>query len=187
MYRLIYHSLAGDGLRWRDIDEVRLVSSRNNEASGVTGILLHDGRRFMQVLEGEYRVVIALFAVISADTRHSHISIVSRGMVEGRAFRDWGTCCQEVTTVEDGRSFARNVAALAAKVREEDLAAALLSFARTAAKGLAPFPPAAGYFYPMEANRALVSQGLHEDAAQFGHHGVSLLQPGIGAGPETRD
>lgn len=45
---------------------------------------------FLQLLEGPENAVKELFEVISKDTRHYEIKVLSQGPVEERVFIDWG-------------------------------------------------------------------------------------------------
>lgn len=54
------------------IDLFEFIEWRNYEL-GLTGILVHSGGNFFQILEGEKKVVKSLFAKISKDKRHYNI------------------------------------------------------------------------------------------------------------------
>ena len=62
---------------------------RNNEKAGVTGMLLYKDGNFMQVLEGEERVVQALSAKIGRDPRHEKMVTLLEGPLAEREFSDW--------------------------------------------------------------------------------------------------
>lgn len=72
-----------------DVDSILASSQRNNPARGVTGLLLYNGRNFLQLLEGEESELVSLMVKISHDPRHTGISMIDRKMVETRACPIW--------------------------------------------------------------------------------------------------
>ncbi|MEM7701400.1 MAG: BLUF domain-containing protein [Pseudomonadota bacterium] len=72
-----------------DVDAILSSSARNNPARGVTGLLLYNGRNFLQLLEGEESELVSLMVKISHDPRHTGISMIDRKMVETRACPNW--------------------------------------------------------------------------------------------------
>lgn len=73
-------------------DEVGAIltsSQRNNQARNVTGLLLYNGRNFLQLLEGDESELVSLMVKISHDPRHTGISMIDRRMVRERACPDW--------------------------------------------------------------------------------------------------
>ena len=89
MERLLYQSKASPGTASKDVFEIIEASSRNNRARGVTGFLLHDGDRFLQLLEGPPLEVEGLVAHIERDQRHHDLEVLSRSQAEERWFPDW--------------------------------------------------------------------------------------------------
>ncbi|MDJ0978474.1 MAG: BLUF domain-containing protein [Erythrobacter sp.] len=72
-----------------DVDAILAASQRNNAARGVTGLLLYNGRNFLQLLEGEESELVSLMVKISHDSRHTGISMIDRRLVEKRACPNW--------------------------------------------------------------------------------------------------
>src|SRR5690349_10256458 len=60
-----------------------------NARLDVTGMLLYHEGSFLQVIEGDARVVEALFATIGCDPRHSRVLALLRREIEARHFGDW--------------------------------------------------------------------------------------------------
>jgi hypothetical protein len=89
MVRLIYASRSAPGLRHEDLWGILTDSRENNPASGVTGMLCHDGRFFLQVLEGEREPVNAIFRAIVGDERHQDVTLLEYAEVEERIFGRW--------------------------------------------------------------------------------------------------
>lgn len=71
------------------VDAILAASARNNPARGITGLLLFNGRNFLQLLEGEDSEVSALMDTITADPRHSGVSVLDRRGIAARTCPDW--------------------------------------------------------------------------------------------------
>ena len=94
MYCLVYMSSPTHEM---DDEEVRALlgrAKRNNDRNGITGILIHDRRRYLQYLEGGEAEVEATFARISADTRHRAIIRLHGLTISRRQFPGWAMACK---------------------------------------------------------------------------------------------
>lgn len=129
MFQLIYTSVAQTGLNWSDVDCIVAAARHNNRRHEITGLLVHDGLRFMQVLEGERAAVEAIFARIAADRRHIAPAVISARETEQRNFGSWDFVFQEVSTVEDCAAFAENVAERVRHVQDRTLRILFTGFA----------------------------------------------------------
>lgn len=89
MERLLYRSRASEGVGTRDVFDIIDTSERNNPIRGVTGFLLYDSDRFLQLLEGPPLQVEGLVARIADDERHEDIEVIWRETAEERWFPDW--------------------------------------------------------------------------------------------------
>lgn len=80
-------SLASDPNCVREI--VRFARSRNIQLN-VTGLLIFDGLRFCQYLEGPSETIFTLCEKIRNDPRHDRMEIKEHGRLTGtRRFADW--------------------------------------------------------------------------------------------------
>lgn len=77
------------GLGRSQVQAIVDSSARNNLQTGVSGLLIYNGRNFLQLLEGNQGELVPLMVRISHDPRHSGISMLSRKLVERRACPDW--------------------------------------------------------------------------------------------------
>ena len=89
MRTTVYTSTATRDLTDDDLAELLRQCVRNNEESGLTGMLLHRDGRFMQVLEGPDDAVRDVFSVIAADTRHTEVRLLLDESITERAFPAW--------------------------------------------------------------------------------------------------
>lgn len=84
----VYISTAG-GISDEDIRSILESCQRNNRERNVTGLLLYNGRNFLQLLEGDVEDLSWVMRRIEADPRHNGVSIIDDIAVEARACPDW--------------------------------------------------------------------------------------------------
>lgn len=88
-YAISYVSTAVAGLPEEEIQNLLKLSSRNNNKSEITGILLFSNGNFFQVLEGEKSVVEKLFDTIKQDERHYDIIPIFTRKVQDQKFNSY--------------------------------------------------------------------------------------------------
>ena len=81
-----------------DLASIAAAASRNNPALGVTGVLLYDAGRFIQVLEGPREGIYALQRRLLADTRHSELVELFEVECPVRTFSEWEMRAYRVDT-----------------------------------------------------------------------------------------
>ncbi|WP_298306473.1 BLUF domain-containing protein [uncultured Erythrobacter sp.] len=84
----VYISTA-QGLSREEVEAILAVCARNNVAQKVTGLLLYNGRNFLQLLEGAKDTLDRLMQNIEADPRHAGVAILHKGEVDDRVCPDW--------------------------------------------------------------------------------------------------
>ncbi len=89
MYRLVYVSTAKDGISEAEIGEILDTSQSNNHERLITGFLAHNGRHFMQAIEGMRDEVLDIYERILTDRRHSGVVQIVGEEITERAFPDW--------------------------------------------------------------------------------------------------
>lgn len=91
VFRLIYQSrnLLRRPNGSSELLKIIRSAERNNLALALTGALLFDKDRFIQVLEGESAKVTDLFIRISQDPRHEDVSLIDARAAEERRFTNW--------------------------------------------------------------------------------------------------
>jgi len=87
--RIIYCSRATEDVSPVELVELLTVARRNNEAAGLSGMLLYSSQSFLQVLEGEPAALAATYARIHADPRHSALRLLLDAEVPRPLFGDW--------------------------------------------------------------------------------------------------
>lgn len=99
MLRQYVYISTAPGLGSEDIDNILESCQRNNLERGITGLLLYNGRNFLQLLEGAENDLRWVMRRISADPRHSGISVLDDMACEQRACPDW--TMQRIRLVDD--------------------------------------------------------------------------------------
>ena len=72
-----------------DLDAILAASQRNNRADGITGVLLHDRKRFIQFLEGDHDAIARCFLRIALSPDHTDIQIGALDDSAIRVFMGW--------------------------------------------------------------------------------------------------
>jgi hypothetical protein len=89
-YEILYASCISPDLDPRHIAELVQQARRRNRELGVTSLLVFDGARFCQLLEGGLEAVTALAGIIERDARHSDYTELHSGSQPGpRRFPGW--------------------------------------------------------------------------------------------------
>jgi hypothetical protein len=131
MHQLTYISTAREELAQTDINAILAASRRNNSNANITGLLVYDGVRFLQALEGDQAAIEAAFQRIKADPRHRAAVMLSLGKTASREFGLWDMACERVSAGR-GKTIAEMVDALVVNLPDPNTRAAFTSFARIA-------------------------------------------------------
>lgn len=95
---LTYISLASLDLTARDLADILEVARRRNALEGITGLLIFNGVRFLQVVEGDEEAIRHLAEILRRDPRHTAFEIQDERLVEERSFPDWTMKLVQVST-----------------------------------------------------------------------------------------
>ncbi len=88
LFHCIYTSVQAHSLTDEEIARLVKHSQEHNASHGLTGVLLHVGNTFFQVLEGAPEVIEVLYAKILNDPRHHHITRIIFEPIARRYFGD---------------------------------------------------------------------------------------------------
>ena len=88
-YQIIYSSESATPMQIEDLEEILEHARRNNSRSGITGALVYVDGVFLQILEGDTKVVQELMAKISRDVRHETVTVLKQGEIPAAIFPDW--------------------------------------------------------------------------------------------------
>lgn len=89
LLQIIYTSTATVSLDKRALGELVAGASRKNRTLGVTGMLYCADKAYLQVVEGEEKAVLMLYADILRDDRHDDIHTVVIRPINARDFANW--------------------------------------------------------------------------------------------------
>ncbi|MFQ3250806.1 MAG: hypothetical protein ACI9O6_002646 [Glaciecola sp.] len=89
LHQLVYISVATEKFSQESLFEILDVAKENNSHQDITGSLLYDSGRFIQILEGDRVAITSLFKTISEDPRHKSIRLLYLDETSIRLFPNW--------------------------------------------------------------------------------------------------
>jgi len=89
LVRLLYASRAAGTIDVATIGAILQQSRHYNPSSGITGVLCHSERFYLQLIEGGRQQVNSLYAHILADTRHSGVTLLHYEEISERRYAGW--------------------------------------------------------------------------------------------------
>lgn len=104
LYEALYVSTLAEGQPVAVVAEIAGHAHVNNARRGITGLLIFDGMRFCQQLEGTQKEVLKLIERIRSDVRHTGVEVLHHGPLAERRFRQFSLA---FTAVEDTEVIAR--------------------------------------------------------------------------------
>jgi len=93
---IAYTSIARDGLGPLDLDRLLADATAFNRVAGVTGVLMFDGHRFLQYIEGPGDGIASVFPRIENATGHLELLVLARGGLDRRHFPRWSMAAQQL-------------------------------------------------------------------------------------------
>jgi Sensors of blue-light using FAD len=107
---LTYTSRARLDLQDADLAAIHDTARHLNALDGISGLLLFDGARFLQIVEGTEDAIDNLVERLRMDSRHSAFEVRDERYLEQRSFPDWS---MEMIRVSAGYRNAREEVAMA--------------------------------------------------------------------------
>ena len=99
IHNIVYCSQAAQHMDKESIDRIITTSKYNNLRFGITGLLTFGSGFFFQWLEGPEDNVTSLFNIISADSRHANVVLLTKeNEFRERLFPNWD---MELVKAED--------------------------------------------------------------------------------------
>jgi len=133
LFRFIYTSTACAPFGEAELLHLRLTGENQNDRHGVTGLLVFDGLRFAQLIEGPEAGLSHIIDRITRDPRHEQILVRYRGPTAERQFAGWALKARWKSAGAPSDNFIGEVQAAVASVSDRDVATAFVDFARAAA------------------------------------------------------
>ncbi len=103
LYQVLYVSHLGLGVPISAVANIAGHARAANAQRGITGLLVFDGGRFCQQLEGWQKDVLALTERIRQDPRHTGVNILHHGPLAERRFASFSLA---FSAVEDADTLA---------------------------------------------------------------------------------
>ena len=129
MQIIIYISRAKQNFTSGDLADLRDLADARNRSEDITGLLLSDGARFLQALEGDAAAVQAVMDRIAKDSRHDNISYFRPITTNCRQFRKWTTEYLAERDLGEERGFLDRVMRHVADVECDSIKAVFIGFA----------------------------------------------------------
>ncbi len=130
LFQITYISTCRPTLLLGDVERILETSRRRNAEDAVTGLLIFDGKRFLQVLEGTLEKVEETFSRIAVDQRHRALVRLSGRHVEAREFGPWAMASHIVGPIMGKGDLVSQVDALTENLPDPNIKATLRGFAR---------------------------------------------------------
>ena len=86
-YEMLYVSTMAPTAPVSVVSSIAMQSRVANAVQRITGMLIFDGIRFCQYVEGSKNDVLALFERICADSRHAAVTLIHQGPLQERRFK----------------------------------------------------------------------------------------------------
>jgi hypothetical protein len=97
LYEILYVSTLAPEAPLSVVGDIAAKARQANAECGITGLLVFDGMRFCQQLEGGQKQVLALLERIRQDSRHINLQVLHHGELATRRFKRFslGYCLVE--------------------------------------------------------------------------------------------
>lgn len=100
LHEVLYVSTMAPDLPISAVADIASAARVANEKDGITGLLVFDGQRFCQQLEGDRKLVLKLLERIREDARHTQVEVLHHSALAERRFRDFSLAYATVDDVE---------------------------------------------------------------------------------------
>lgn len=89
LQRIIYSSTAAQDTTYETVLTILTHAITANKTFNITGMLVFNGKYFLQYMEGETEPLNTLFNNITLDNRHHSITLIDQSPIEQRVFSAW--------------------------------------------------------------------------------------------------
>lgn len=87
--QLVYISNRNPNCTDEEIEKILSSCKKNNPTLNITGILLFSDTKFIQMVEGEYKIILDLYDKIKLDDRHRNVRMISCSPIKQKSFPSW--------------------------------------------------------------------------------------------------
>lgn len=89
VHQLVYISKESIASKPDELLKILTAARASNAMQNITGILLYDAGRYIQILEGNKVAITGLYSNISQDDRHSNVKLLYLEEAPARLFPNW--------------------------------------------------------------------------------------------------
>ena len=100
LYEVLYVSTLAPDQPTAVVAEIAAKARQVNAQLDITGLLIFDGQRFCQQLEGPQKAVLKLIERIRNDPRHVNVEVLHHGPLAGRRFQHFSLAFSAVEDVD---------------------------------------------------------------------------------------
>ena len=90
LHQIMYISSANSQMTPEQCASIASAAASRNRSENVTGLLLFNSKRFLQVLEGPREAVERTYTRICGDGRHRAVVKLRESAIDEREFGEWG-------------------------------------------------------------------------------------------------
>lgn len=98
--QLVYVSTRKRNCTAEEIEKILDSCKRNNPPLEITGVLLYSETKFIQLVEGDAKVIMGLYDRIKKDDRHSNPLMISYNPISEKAFPSWHMAKRNITNTD---------------------------------------------------------------------------------------
>jgi hypothetical protein len=100
--QLVYVSTRSSTCTSQEIEKILTSCKKNNPSLGITGILLYTDKKFIQLVEGDAKVILDLYDKIKMDKRHSNAMMITYNPIKEKSFPSWHMASRDISNGELG-------------------------------------------------------------------------------------
>jgi hypothetical protein len=98
--QLVYVSNRNTNCTTGEIEKILASCKQNNPPLNITGVLLYSEAKFIQLVEGEAKVIMSLYDKIKSDPRHSNAMMISYNPIKEKSFPSWHMGTRDISKTD---------------------------------------------------------------------------------------
>jgi len=98
--QLVYVSNRKANCTTEEIEKILTSCKQNNPPLNITGVLLYSEVKFIQLVEGDAKVIMGLYDKIKKDPRHSNVMMISYNTIKEKSFPSWHMGTRDISKTD---------------------------------------------------------------------------------------
>jgi hypothetical protein len=98
--QLVYVSNRKTNCTAEEIEKILASCKQNNPPLNITGVLLYSEVKFIQLVEGDAKVIMNLYDKIKKDPRHSNVMMISYNPIKEKSFPSWHMGTRDISKTD---------------------------------------------------------------------------------------